>query len=287
MKPLSRTTPDLEPMVEYAIMGGSVEPMVEYAIMGGSVVFAIPRRSIQNVPDCFFAVQLNVNMSEVTSEAYGDARHPISVELTSPMFQDSAIFSLVMDYLNCRLDHGKAATLRRAGLELSEEQWRNLNEAERFVFGSCDCNPYWIGLSGQDFAAHGQVSKDSGECVPVFDITPSASEIVVRGPGRFFLGVDVFATMHPVERPVSLIQDPSRGGEYPFHVDFKTSFFIPATAITCVIDGERTVCEGVLECNGNLRIEPVDVGRFTWFYFAVHRRRWLDCKTVYGHDLDG
>ena len=55
---------------------------------------------------------------------------------------------------------------------------------------------------------------------------------------------------------------------FPYPVDFETRFFIPAGAISCVLeDGARIYCEGVFDAvDKSIRIDAVDQERYSWFY---------------------
>ena len=58
---------------------------------------------------------------------------------------------------------------------------------------------------------------------------------------------------------------------FPCAVDFVTRFFIPAGAISCVLeDGTEIYCEGKFDSEDkSIRIDAVDQERFSWFYVEV------------------
>lgn len=262
------------------------EPMVEYVLAGGAVTFAIPRRSIECVQGNFLARQLNSSMTQDVTAIAGGNTIRVSL-LESPVFEDPGVFSLILDFLNRRLDSG-AATLRRADLiaQLDDAQWRVLNEMESFIFISRDLNPFWTGLTGQDFRANGRVfqSDFSSDFLGdvVFNVVVQPTRILVSGPRDFKLEVKTSAITCPSERPVSLLKDMFPGMEFPFPVDFKTTFFIPYTAIFCVIEGKPTVCEGLLDItNNSIRIEPIDARSFLWFHFNIRQVNHPDRNVVY------
>ena len=59
---------------------------------------------------------------------------------------------------------------------------------------------------------------------------------------------------------------------YPYPVDLKRSFFIPAHAILCLSDrGERIVCEGFID-ETHLRIDALDLEKHAWLYLEVKYR---------------
>ena len=58
---------------------------------------------------------------------------------------------------------------------------------------------------------------------------------------------------------------------FPCAVDFVTRFFIPARAVSCVLeDGTEIYCEGKFDSEDkSIRIDAVDQERFSWFYVEV------------------
>ena len=242
------------------------EPMVRY--ITETMSFTIPQRAVNRVADNFLAKQLVQNMANVSTDGAGE----ITVSLHDPVFQDAFTFTLILDYLNRGLD--APATLRQAHTApLTEQQWGNLVALEHFIFYAVDRNPYWTGLTGQDFRICGNVSRHFFYRQS-FQMHVQPNEIVVSGPGRFDLKVDLTSLTNPPTRPTSLLAGHRFGMdmEFPFPVDFKDSFFIPNTAITCTIEGTRTVCEGVLHSDSSIRIEPVDAEFFMWFHFSITPR---------------
>ncbi len=251
------------------------EPMVEYAIMDGAVSFALPQRAVNGIKDNFLSVQLDRWSSTTTGT--------VKVKLQDPIFQDPYPFSLVLDYLNRRLDG--AATLRQKNMSLTRAQWENLIEIEKFVFLQCDRNPFWTGLTGQDFRVNGNVCQNS-VFRPAFSLVVHPNLITVAGPNGFQLKINTTFTTHPRTRPKSLLAGVQYGMhmEFPFPVDFKSSYFIQHTDIQCKIEGRYTPCEGVLHSNGYIRIEPVDAKNFMWFHFAITPRKVHSNRILYGED---
>jgi hypothetical protein len=243
------------------------ESMVTYVTDTAS--FTVPRRAVTGAN--FLASQLTNDMADVSGDRVNLA--------DNPMFGDSFMFSLLLDFLNRRLEG--PATLRTADMSLTRPQWASLVELERFVFYEIDRNPYWTGISGQDFVANGTVCEDVFQAAFNVRITPD--ELTVKGPNGFALTVDLEQLTKPQTRPVSLLAGNHFGHymEFPFPCDFVNSFFIPHTAISCIIKRTRTVCEGVLHSDGTLRIEPINAMAFQWFHFEISPR--FPCTAeVYG-----
>ena len=252
------------------------EPMVEYAIMDGAVSFAIPQRAVNRVKDSFLSIQLNHDTMDVESISGG-----IKVQLQDPIFRDPYTFSLVLDYLNRSLDG--AATLRQKNMSLTRAQWENLIEIEKFVFRQCDRNPFWTGLTSQDFRVDGNVCQNS-IFRPAFSLAVRPDLITIAGPNGFEVKINTTSTTNPRTRPKSLLAGVQFGMqmEFPFPVDFKSSYFIQHTDIQCKIEGRYTICEGVLHSNGYIRIEPVDAKNFMWFHFEITPRMVRSDRIVYG-----
>ena len=62
--------------------------------------------------------------------------------------------------------------------------------------------------------------------------------------------------------------------QYPYDVDFKRSFFIPAVAISCIIEGNRVVCEGVFDCvKGTVRVDALATKSHAWVWLQVELKR--------------
>jgi len=59
---------------------------------------------------------------------------------------------------------------------------------------------------------------------------------------------------------------------FPYPVDFETRFFIPADAISCVLEGgTRICCEGVFDSmDKSIRIDAVDQEHYSWFFARAH-----------------
>jgi hypothetical protein len=246
------------------------EPMVTYAT--DAMSFSLPQRAV--VGENFLAVQMVQSTRDVSTAAGGN----INVRLEDPVFQDPYMFSLILDYMNRRLD--KPATLRQTNPRMSIAQWKKLNAIERFVFYKCDQNPFWTGMTGQDFRVTGGVCN-KWISNPTFNLRVQPDELTVEGPGDFSLGIDLKSLTNPVSRPVSLLAG-TRSGWFPYYVDFKEYFFIPHTAIRCMIKGEHTVCEGVLRTNGDVRIDPIDTQAFSWFHFEIRTHDVYPVDILYG-----
>ena len=57
---------------------------------------------------------------------------------------------------------------------------------------------------------------------------------------------------------------------YPYLVDQKTSFFIPATAILCKMEYAVIACEGVYHCKEDrIRIESLDTQNYPWLWLEM------------------
>ena len=243
------------------------EPMVKFTM--GAASFALPQR----------AVKCNSLAEKFVSDTAD-----VSIELHEPMFQDAYIFGIILDYMNRCLDN-PASTLRQLDLPLVAEQWKKLNELELSVFGKCDRNPFWTGLTGQHFTVEGKITEGF-IFRPAFTMGVQPDEITVKGPedSGFTLKVNLVSLTNPPSRPVSLLAGVHFGMpmEFPFPVDFESSFFIPHTAIECKIEGKPTVCEGVLHSDGTIRIEPIDAQAFMWFHFQISPRISRMERVVYG-----
>ena len=249
------------------------EPMVKYVT--NTLSFTVPQRAVNGVRGNFLANQMVLNLPNVSTDPYSKE---ITVMLHDPVFQDAFTFILILDFLNRSLD--TPATLRKAHTAaLTDQQWGNLIALEQFIFYSIDRNPYWTGLTCQDFHVDGNVSKHFVPH-PTFRMHVQPNKIIVAGPNRFSLKVDLTSLTKPLIHPVSLLAHEDM--EFPFPVDFEDSFFIPNTAITCTIDGTRTVCEGVLYFNGHIRIEPIQAKGFRWFHFNITPRFPRPDALVYG-----
>jgi hypothetical protein len=255
------------------------EPMVEYAIMDGAVSFALPQRAVNRIKDTFLSIQLHLAFKDVESTTEG-----VKVRLQVPIFQYPYTFSLVLDHLNRSLDG--AATLRQKNMSLTRAQWVNLIEIEKFIFIQCDRNPFWTGLTGQDFRVDGNVCQNSG-FRQAFSLVVRPDLITVVGPGGFELKINTTSTTNPKTRPKSLLAGVQFGMqmEFPFPVDFKSSYFIQHTDIQCKIEGMYTTCEGVLHSNGYIRIEPVDAMNFMWFNFEITPRNVHPNRILYGEEV--
>jgi hypothetical protein len=251
------------------------EPTVTYVTATASLV--VLQRAVAD-GDNFLAMQLAHGTADVT----GGGGENMRVDLTGcPVFRDTVAFSTVLDFLNRLLDG--PATLRTADMSLTEAQWASLVDLERFVFYGPDRNPYWTGITGQDYLANGTVCTEF-VFQPAFSVRITPARLTVNGPNGFAFTVDLTRLTNPPTRPVSLLAGPRFGRfmEFPFPVDFVNSFFIPHTAIACAIDGRRTDCEGVLHSDGRLRIEPVDTEAFRWFHFEITPRFLCNPRLWYG-----
>lgn len=263
------------------------EPLVRYTLVGTQVTtLTLPERAVRSVPNNFLAMQLDARMADVVStkeEESGLVVH--NVELRDPVFcHDPSVFALILDYLIRRLG-AAPVTLRRADIDLTDTQWAILVELERTIFTVCDLNPFWTGLTGQDFRASGSVSrKHTPNAAFHIDVNPQM--LSVYGPLGFRLVVCLQDLTAPPVRPVSLLRGRLPGMEFPFPVNFRTSFFIPNEAIQCIIDDEHTVCEGILYSDGTLRIEPIDAENFLWFYFEINPRFPWSHRVMYGEEDD-
>ncbi len=246
------------------------EPLVTYVT--NTATFAIPQRAVVRIQDSFFARQLARNFADVDATT---CPGNTTVKLEDPIFQDPTTFSLVLDFLSRTLD-SRCDTLRQANNmeSLTAEQWENLMELERFIFHKIDRNPIWTGLTGKDFRVNGAVSqKNNTRSIFHIQITPAGLR-VDESSCNFWLNVNLTSITNPPIRPVSLLKGKMFGMdmEFPFPVDFKTSYFIPHDKIECMIDNVVTVCEGMLGSDGSIRIEPIDAMAFMWFYFELTPR---------------
>ena len=260
------------------------ERMVTY--VAGTVSFTIPQRAVME--DNFLAAQLSNRLADVNT-----TEDIARVNLTdSPIFNDSYIFSLIIDFLTRRLK--EPATLRTTDLSLTREQWASLVELECFIFHEADRNPFWTGRKDDDFLVDGNTSIKF-VFRPVYSLRITPDELNVTGPNGFALTVNLERLTNPPTRPVSLVAGEFYGQymEFPFDCNFKTSFFIPHTAIRCFIDGRATVCEGVIHSNGTLHVEPIGVRdskgtlhinteAFQWFHFHIIPRFLPPSEMVYG-----
>jgi hypothetical protein len=256
------------------------EPLVTYAI--GAVIYSVPQRAVAGGRGGFLSRQIENDTRDVDKSDPGN----LKVKLTDPVFRNPYLFSLILDHLNRTLD-APADTLRQTSLSLNAEQWAHLVELERFVFQRVDRNPFWTGLTGQDFRVSGNVTN-TFIFRPPFSMEIVGGILRVHGPGGFSLLVNLISLTNPPSRPVSLLRGYQFGSymEYPFPVNFKSSFFIPHEAIRCTIEEVPTVCEGVLQSNGHLRIEPINAAAFTWFSFEIAPRHMTFDSIVYGDGSD-
>lgn len=256
------------------------EPLVTYAI--GAVMYSVPQRAVMGGRGGFLSRQIDHATKDVDTSDPGNVR----VKLAPPVFRDPYLFSLILDHLNRTLD-APADTLRQTSLSLNAEQWAHLVELERFVFQRVDRNPFWTGLTGQDFRVSGDVTR-TFIFRPRFSMEIDGGILRVHGPSGFSLLVKLISLTNPPTRPVSLLCGHRFGSymEYPFPINFKSSFFVPHEAIRCTIEEVPTICEGVLQSNGGLRIEPINAEAFTWFNFEIASRHLTLDSIVYGHDDD-
>ena len=61
------------------------------------------------------------------------------------------------------------------------------------------------------------------------------------------------------------------GPQFPYPVDFKERFFIPASAIVCTLENGKVLeCEGMLDVENNtIRVDAVDQEEYAWFYVSA------------------
>ena len=260
------------------------EKLIEYTMNNG-FIFAIPEISIRHTKENFLLKQLNSQTSDIFRR--DEVNGVTSIRLQDPVLQDTYVFTLILDYMNRRLVNGNNATLRRSDIPLDTAQWGVLNDMEKFVFNRTDCNPFWTGFNGQDFYANGHVWT-SAACKEVFDIKITPETVVVKGPAQFYLKIQVDKINRLSDRsdeaPTSILEGttPLMAMKYPFPVDFKSSFFIPHSAIHCIIQGKEVVCEGMVNTNGSVRIEPVvRIMSFMWFHFEIHCKHQMEAAVVY------
>jgi len=261
------------------------EPMVEYTLNSG-VTFVLPERYIRHKPQSFLSLQLDALTNDIHVQRETDVT---KIQLTDPVFQDTFVFALLLDYLKRSTEDRSVVTLRRADTELTNDEWRKLNELEQFVLHTTDRNPYWTGLTDASFTVDGRVHQ-AASMGDVFTVSITPGRLVVKGTGGFELHMLTSKiNCTPLNRPKSLLEasvQQMTGTKYPFPVDFVRSFFIPHNHILCKIEGDIVRCEGVVHSDGSMRIEPVDnINDYMWFYFALSRRfafRLQDYKVVYG-----
>ena len=259
------------------------ERIIEYTMNSG-IIFVIPEISVRHTKDTFLLNQLNSETSDILCR--DEVKGVTSIRLKDPVLQDVYIFTFILDYLNRKLVHN-SATLRFSDISLDTAQWGMLNDMEKFVFNRTDCNPFWTGFTGQDFSAHGHVWRKA-YCKEVFELDVTPETIIVKGPSEFHLRIQVGKINRLSDRsdkePTSLLENtyPLVNFKYPFSIDFKTSFFIPHSAIHCFIEGKEVVCEGMVCTNGYLRIEPVSsIMKFMWFHFEIHCKHSIGGSTIY------
>jgi hypothetical protein len=169
-------------------------------------------------------------------------------------------------------------TLRRADTELTDDQWRCLNDMEKFVFQTTDRNPYWTGLTDASFMVDGRVHK-MASISDQFTVQITPGCVIVKGSGGFHLCMrTAIVNCTPLNRPRSLLEASVQRmtgmrSSYPFDVDFVSSFFVPHNQIRCRIEGVPVRCEGVIHSDGYMRIEPVDhPADYIWFHFWLTRK---------------
>lgn len=247
------------------------EHMVEYTLNSG-IVFVLPRRYIPSDRPNFLLLQLNTAMDrQVQREA-----DVTKIRLQDPVFQDPFVFALMLDYLKRNTEEQSVVTLRRADTELTADEWRNLNELERFVFNTIDRNPYWSGLTDASFTVHARVHQQAS-IRDVFTVSISPGCLIVDGPSEFKLRLwPAMVNCTALNRPRSLLEAETMqmvGMRYPWLVDFVQTFFIPHNHIQCRIEGKWVRCEAVLTSDGSVRVEPVDhPSDYLWFNFALTRK---------------
>ena len=58
---------------------------------------------------------------------------------------------------------------------------------------------------------------------------------------------------------------------FPYPVDFRTRFFIPASAIVCTLEDNSSLeCEGMVDIDRKtIRVDAVDQKDYAWFYASV------------------
>ena len=247
------------------------EPMVEYMLNNGTV-FVLPERYIRCDPRNFLVYQLDTPMDSRVQRDTGVTK----MQLEDPVFQDTFVFALMLDYLKRKNEEPSTVTLRRADTELTDDEWRKLNELEHFIFNKTDRNPYWSGLTDASFMVDGRVHQ-SASALDMFTVNISPGCLSVKGPGGFELRMlTAMVNCTPENRPKSVLEarvQQLTGTPYPFPVDFVHSFFVPHNHIRCRIEGKTVRCEGVIHSSGSMRIEPVDdINDYMWFHFSLNRR---------------
>ena len=208
------------------------ERLITYVIPGAEIT--TPARSIESTPDCFFALQLKHGASD-------------RIELSEPVLQDAATLFMLLNYLSRRVDFGDGETLR-CTLNGSVD-WGRLREAEMFVFGACDRNPFWTGLDESSFSV-----KLCGQEVKCSRLVIQTTVIWVFGPDDFFVEV-----------------------RFPRHAEFP----LEVNDICCFYNLRFVACRGVLSDRGYLRIKAVS--RDMWrFECVVALKREHDRALLYG-----
>jgi hypothetical protein len=256
----------------HLIVDSKKEPMVEYSLNNG-IVFIVPERHVRYGSPNFLSRQLDTLMDSGVQRDGVIAK----IRLQDTAFQDPFLFALLLDYMKRDAEEPLIVTLRRADTELTDDQWRCLNDMEKFVFQTTDRNPYWSGLTNASFMVDGCVHKmASASDQFTVQITPGC--VIVKGSGGFHLCMrTAIVNCTPLNRPRSLLEASVQKmtgmrSSYPFHVDFVSSFFVPHNQIQCRIEGVPVRCEGVIHSDGYMRVEPVDdPANFTWFHFWLTR----------------
>jgi len=260
----------------HLIIDSKKEPMVEYSLNNG-IVFVVPERHVRYASPHFLSRQLDTLMG---GHVQRDGVSGVTkIRLHDTAFQDPFLFALLLDYLKRDAEEPSSiVTLRRADTELTDEQWRSLNEMEQFVFQKTDRNPYWTGLTDASFMVDGRVHK-MASISDQFTVQITPGCLIVKGSGGFYLCMHTaIVNCTPLNRPRSLLEASVQRmtgmrSSYPFDVDFVSSFFVPHNQIRCRIEGVPVRCEGVIHSDGYMRIEPVDnPADYTWFHFWLTRK---------------
>ena len=246
------------------------DPTVEYTLNNG-ITFIFPEKYIRHTRN-FLSTQLDSSVGDRLRDATGD--NVTKIRLEDPIFQDTFTFALVLDYMKRSAEEQAVVTLRRADTELTDEEWGNLNELERFVFQKNDRNPYWSGLTAASFMVDARVHQMAA-MGDRYDLKITPGCLIVKGPARFMLCMFT-ASINYTDRPESVLMEKVKkmtGRRVcPFDSNGKDSFFIPHNHIQCMIEGKLVQCEGVIHSDGYARIEPVDTDKYTWFHFTISRR---------------
>jgi hypothetical protein len=272
----------------------SAYPNVEYHIGYPSVCFVVKQIVVMKQPQCFLAQQLS---SQITGEVGGT----IKVTLKD---HDPLLFPVIFGYMNQTFEEPSAATISTTGLSKAEVDTVEHLVKEFFAMDDLCAlllkskHPLF-NADGVSLEAKGRTYDRQGKRVKLnaenlddksikatissdgiisctaegdFSMTINLREIPTDGRApKSLMGEETVAKLKSA-RGSSLLCGDSPGTEinpYP-DVDQKTVFFIPASAIVCMIGKTRVFCEGVYRCEEEyIRIDAVDQFEFHWLWLEV------------------